>query len=247
MRVRGPQLRGRGLRRSRTRGLPRLGRRRCTVTAGLAGARRRWGWGRRLTGGDERRRGRGDGRRGGALGQRRSDSGGRKPGERREARLARCCRGGGATMRGAVGASGRGARRCRRRCGALGQRWSEAGRAARGGGRRRAVGAATCRARRRRGDAWRGRGERARLTAVSGDVVGTALSRCPDSGFKPRVGTAHGSHVAAACCRAGPAWLATTDKRGPLISDFRIKKYPKEISSKQIAGDLEKFWKNSWW
>jgi hypothetical protein len=50
--------------------------------------------------------------------------------------------------------------------------------------------------------------------------------RCPDSALNHAVGVAHGGHAAAALCRVGPAWRATTDKRGPLVSDFRIKIYP---------------------
>jgi hypothetical protein len=49
-------------------------------------------------------------------------------------------------------------------------------------------------------------------------VPTAALSRC--------IGAARGGHVAAVRCRAIPAKRATADKRGPLVSDFRIKNYP---------------------
>jgi hypothetical protein len=118
----------------------------------------------------------------------RSDSGGRKPGERREAAVGavlsgrrRAERGGGAATRGVVGASGRGARRCRATL----------------SGRR-------CRA-----------------------VLTAALSR----GSARRVAATRQRRL-------------TSGARLSAISD--LLKYPKEISSKQLAGDLEKFWKNSW-
>jgi hypothetical protein len=48
-------------------------------------------------------------------------------------------------------------------------------------------------------------------------------------------GAAHGSHVAMARCRAGPARRATSDGWGPLSVISELKIIPKENSSKQIA------------
>jgi hypothetical protein len=96
----------------------------------------------------------------------------------RRGSAARRRRGSPAHRDGGVGASAHRRRRRRRaRTRAVGRPTAAAG------GAREAVGRRTARARQRRGDAWRGRGERARREE---GAVGTTLSRCPDSGFKPR-------------------------------------------------------------
>jgi hypothetical protein len=74
-----------------------------------------------------------------------------------------------------------------------------------------------------------GAGARRRARGRGVRAVGTR--RCPDSALTRAVGAARGGQAAAARYRAGPARRATADKRGPLVSDFRIKKFtPKEIS-----------------
>jgi hypothetical protein len=79
--------------------------------------------------------------------------------------------------------------------------WSEAV-GERAGAERRAVGE-----RRARGDGRRG--------SACGAAVGRGA-----------VDVTRGSHAAVARYHAGPARRATADKRGPLVSDFRIKIYP---------------------
>jgi hypothetical protein len=89
-----------------------------------------------------------------------------------------------------------------------------------GGAREAAVGRVS--GGRRRSARRVGRGRERRGPGSCRDVrraVSTvALSRC--------VGTARGGHAAAARCCTGPARHATTDRSGPLVSDFRIKIHP---------------------
>jgi hypothetical protein len=104
------------------------------------------------------------------------------------------------------------------------------------GARTRLVRAAAAHARQRSGGAvlsgaggaiGSGAAKARRGRAGGRDMRGSCRARrCPDSVLNHAVGVACGGHVAAVCCRAGPAWRATADKRGPLVSDFRIKIYP---------------------
>jgi hypothetical protein len=55
-------------------------------------------------------------------------------------------------------------------------------------------------------------------------AVGTR--RYPDSALTRSVSAARDGHTAAARCRVGPARRAKANKRGPLVSDFRIKNLP---------------------
>jgi hypothetical protein len=80
------------------------------------------------------------------------------------------------------------------------------------------------------------RARRGTLRAAARAWLSGRAARFPDSGLKAHARrSAHGSHVAMARCRAGPARRATSDGWGPLSVISELKIIPKENSSKQIA------------
>jgi hypothetical protein len=99
----------------------------------------------------------------------------------------------------------------------------------------------------RRASGARQRSARRRGEARSGAVLSGRAARCPDSGFKPLRRRGAWRPRGSGALPHGPGAARCGARRltsGTAISELKIT--PNEISSNQIAGDREKFWKNSW-